>query len=111
MKIKIKLSIILLVIIVLSAIFAPLVSTYNPLEIQKGKQFLPPSMIHYFGTDEFGRDVFSRTLYAGRISLLAGLVAVIVSALVGVPLGLISGYYGKIIDNQVLNLFAFNIFN
>ena len=87
MNINLKLSIILLLLIVLISIFAPVFSNYNPLEIQKGKQFLPPSMIHYFGTDEFGRDVFSRTLYAGRISLLAGLVAVIVSI-----------YYGFVFD-------------
>ena len=65
-------------------------------------QFLPPSLTNYFGTDEFGRDVFSRTLYAGQISLLAGIVAVGFSALVGVPLGLISGYYGKIIDTLIM---------
>ena len=102
MNIKIKLSIILLILIVISALFAPLITPFNPLEIQKGKQFLPPSMIHIFGTDEFGRDVFSRTLYAGRISLLAGFVAVIISAMIGVPLGLISGYYGKIIDTLIM---------
>ena len=102
MNIKIKLSIILLILIVVSAIFAPLITPYHPLEIQKGKQFLPPSITHYFGTDEFGRDVFSRTLYAGRISLLAGFVAVILSAIIGVPLGLISGYYGKIIDTLIM---------
>ena len=102
MNLKIKLSIILLILIVISALFAPLITPFNPLEIQKGQQFLPPSMIHIFGTDEFGRDVFSRTLYAGRISLLAGFVAVIISAMIGVPLGLISGYYGKIIDTLIM---------
>ena len=102
MNIKIKLSIILLILIVVSALFAPLITPYHPLEIQKGKQFLPPSLTHYFGTDEFGRDVFSRTLYAGRISLLAGFVVVILSAIIGVPLGLISGYYGKIIDTLIM---------
>ena len=102
MNIKIKLSIILLLLIILSALIAPIIAPYDPLEIQKGKQFLPPSKIHYFGTDEFGRDVFSRTIYAGRISLIAGFVAVIISAFVGVPLGLVSGYYGKVIDTLIM---------
>ena len=102
MNIKIKLSIILLLLIILSALFAPLITPYDPLEIQKGKQFLPPSKIYYFGTDEFGRDVFSRTIYAGRISLIAGFVAVIISAIIGVPLGLVSGYYGKVIDTLIM---------
>ena len=102
MNIKIKLSIILLLLIILSALIAPLITPYDPLEIQKGKQFLTPSKIHYFGTDDFGRDVFRRTIYAGRISLIAGFVAVIISAFVGVPLGLVSGYYGKVIDTLIM---------
>ena len=102
MSIKIKLAIILITVIVGSALAAPLITSYSPTEIQKGKQFLAPSTIHYFGTDEFGRDVFSRTIYAGRISLLAGFVAVVISAAIGVPLGLISGYYGKLTDTLIM---------
>ncbi len=102
MSFKIKFSLFILSLIIITAIFASLISPFHPNEIQKGKQFLPPSITHFFGTDEFGRDVFSRTLYAGRISLLAGFVAVSISAFIGVPLGLISGYYGKFIDTCIM---------
>ena len=84
------------------ALLAPLLAPYDPLEMQKGGQFLPPSATHPFGTDEFGRDIFSRTLYAGRISLLAGAFAVLVAATVGVPLGLIAGYVGKLTDTVLM---------
>ncbi|MEZ4676828.1 MAG: ABC transporter permease [Caldilineaceae bacterium] len=70
--------------------------------MQKGEQFLPPSTTNLFGTDEFGRDIFSRTLYAGRISLLAGAFAVLVAASIGVPLGLVAGYIGRLTDTIIM---------
>lgn len=94
--------VIIVVLIALSAIFAPVLATFDPLEIHKGEQFQPPSTTYFFGSDEFGRDIYSRTLYAGRISLLAGTVAVLLSASIGVPLGLISGYAGKMTDTVIM---------
>jgi ABC-type dipeptide/oligopeptide/nickel transport system permease subunit len=94
--------IIIIAVIALSAIFAPLLSPYDPLAIHKGEQFQAPSATYLFGSDEFGRDIFSRTLYAGRISLIAGAFAVAVAALIGVPLGLISGYAGGLTDTMLM---------
>lgn len=96
--------VIIVALITLSAIFAPVLATYDPLAIHKGEQFQPPSATYFFGSDEFGRDIYSRTLYAGRISLLAGAVAVLLSASIGVPLGLISGYAGKLTDTIIMRV-------
>jgi peptide/nickel transport system permease protein len=93
---------IIILFMLIVALAAPLLAPYDPLAISKGNQFHPPSREHLFGTDEFGRDIFSRTLYAGRISLLAGAFAVIVAASIGVPLGLISGYIGKLADSVIM---------
>ena len=89
---------IIIVIMVLMSIAAPLISPYDPLEIHKGDQFQPPQQKYLFGTDEYGRDLLSRTIWAGRISLLAGAFAVTVSMGIGVPIGLIAGYFGKTTD-------------
>ena len=94
--------IVIVAVMILISVIAPLIVPYDPLEISKGNQFLPPSPEHLFGTDEFGRDIFSRTLFAGRISLLAGAFAVVVAATIGVPLGLISGYIGKLMDTVIM---------
>jgi peptide/nickel transport system permease protein len=93
---------ILVSLITVVTIFAPALAPYDPLAMHKGEQFLAPSAQYFFGTDEFGRDIFSRTLYAGRISLLAGFFAVAISAVVGVPFGLISGYAGKRTDTVIM---------
>jgi len=96
------------VIIVLGMIFislfAPLMSPYDPLAIHKGEQFKSPQAGFLFGTDEFGRDILSRTLYSGRISLLAGAFAVTCAMGVGVPLGLIAGYFGHRTDAVIMRL-------
>lgn len=92
----------IIVVITLLSLLAPMLAPYDPLAIQKGEQFLPPSTAHLFGTDEFGRDIFSRTLYAGRISLLAGVFAVAVATVIGVPLGLVAGYVGRLTDTIIM---------
>lgn len=92
----------IVLLMTLIAIFAPFLATYDPLEIHKGEQFQAPSATYFFGSDEFGRDIFSRTLYAGRISLLAGVFAVAVAAVVGVPLGLVGGYISGFADTVIM---------
>ena len=94
----------LLVVLVMLfvSVSAPLLSTHDPLVISKGNQFLPPSSAHFFGTDEFGRDIYTRTLHAGRISLLAGAFAALTAAALGVPLGLVSGYAGRWLDSVIM---------
>lgn len=94
----------LLVVLGLLTIFAPLLTTYNPVGMVPRSRLQPPSSEHWFGTDEFGRDVFTRVLYGGRISLQVGVIAVVISLLIGVPLGVLGGYYGRWIDNVVVRL-------
>lgn len=90
---------ILLLIIVLSAVFAPLVAPYDPLRLRLVDQLKPISWEHLLGTDTQGRDVFSRLVYGGRVSLQAGLIMIVTAVLVGVPTGLLAGYYSKWFDS------------
>ena len=87
---------------IIVAVFAPLIATHNPAETNLQTIFLPPSAERYFGTDEIGRDVFSRVVYGTRISLFVGFIAVGISLIIGVILGLASGYYGGIIDSIIM---------
>lgn len=76
------------------AICAPLLSSYNPIAVDIPQRLLPPSSLHFFGTDEMGRDIFTRVLFGCRISLLTGLSIVITAAFFGTLIGSISGYFG-----------------
>jgi ABC-type dipeptide/oligopeptide/nickel transport system permease subunit len=80
-----------LLLLVALSVLAPVIAPYDPAAIESAK-LLPPSADHLFGTDQLGRDVFSRVLWGGRLTLLTAAVAVLISAGVGVPLGLIAGY-------------------
>ena len=77
--------------------FAPLISPYDPRdELDVGAQ--GASALHWFGTDDLGRDVLARVIYGARASLLAGVISVAIALSIGVPLGLLSGYLGGFID-------------
>jgi len=89
---------------VLLAAFAPFVATHDPTYIDFDAVFLPPSVEHLFGTDDLGRDVFSRVVYGSRISLFVGFVAVGISLAIGVILGLIAGYFGGFADLIIMRL-------
>ena len=95
---------ILLVLFVLAAIFAPLLTTYQRDSIDLLNIESSPSLGHLLGTDELGRDVFTRLLYGGRVSLGVALSATILQLLIGVTLGCISGFYGKWIDNFIMRI-------
>ncbi len=84
------------------AIFAPLIAPYDPNALHLDAILLPPGEAHLLGTDQLGRDVFSRLLYGGRISLWVGFVAVGISVSIGLVLGLISGYFGGFIDEAIM---------
>lgn len=95
---------ILLLILVGVAIFADQIATY-PFDKQDLILTLdPPSQAHYFGTDEFGRDIFSRVVYASRISIIVGFLAVTIGVTVGGLLGAFSGYYGGWLDSIVMRV-------
>ncbi len=93
---------ILLTIIVLISVFAPLLTSHDPLESDMYNIEAPPSDEHILGTDDMGRDVYARLLYGGRISLLIGLLTMIFTVLIGAVLGAIAGYYGKWIDTLIM---------
>jgi peptide/nickel transport system permease protein len=93
-----------LVLICLAAALAPLIAPYDPVQIKLSAKLKPPSFEHLLGTDHFGRDVFSRLLYGGRTSLSVGLLVVAFAFVLGVPLGLASGYFGGRTDNLLMRL-------
>ncbi len=86
----------------LIAIFAPFVATHDPGYINVEEALLPPSGDHLFGTDSLGRDIFSRMVYATRVALSIGIIAVGIAAAIGVFLGSIAGYYGGKVDNIIM---------
>ncbi len=83
---------------ILLAVFAPMVAPYDPIGTSWALVRKPPSMAHWFGTDDLGRDVLSRVIYGGRASLLAGAISVGIALSIGVPVGMLSGYRGGFID-------------
>ncbi len=100
-----------IIILVLTAIFAPWIAPYDPFEVDYALSMAPPSWEHWAGTDIFGRDILSRIIYGARISLAVGLTSVIIGAVVGVALGLVSGFFGGFLDGFIMRtsdvLFAF----
>ncbi|MBD9652794.1 peptide/nickel transport system permease protein [Ensifer sp. KUDG1] len=87
---------IVLTVFVLLAAFAPLIAPYAPGKLSIVNRLQPPSLQWFFGTDEFGRDVFSRTIYAGRLSLFVGAAVVTLATVIGVVLGLLAGFFQKL---------------
>jgi peptide/nickel transport system permease protein len=91
-------ALVVLLVIVTLATFAPYLSLHDPIKQGWATVRKPPSALHWFGTDEVGRDLFSRIVYGARASLSAGVISVTIAILMGVPLGLLSGYRGGWID-------------
>ncbi len=91
-------------LMVLLAILAPLVSRWDPTGIALADQLQPPSSTHWLGTDLQGRDVWARLVYGARISLSVGFLSQGISLAIGLSLGLISGFYGKWVDEAVMRL-------
>jgi len=89
---------VVIAVFVLLAVFAPLISPYEPIATSWSLVRKPPSALHWFGTDELGRDILARVIYGARASLLAGAISVGIALSIGVPLGLLSGYRGGFID-------------
>lgn len=90
--------------ILLTCLLAPLIAVYDPVAPDLRSINQPPSLQHIFGTDKLGRDVFTRTLYGGRLSMLIGLGSALIAAVIGVLLGCYGGYKGGIFDKVVLRL-------
>lgn len=93
-----------LAVLVIVAIFAPLIAPYDINDVNISDRFSPPSGDYLFGTDELGRDIFSRVVIAARVSLRVGFIAVGIALAVGVPIGLVSGYYGGWVDSFLMRV-------
>ena len=96
-------------ILIIVAIFAPWIATYDVGTTDLSMRYLAPSAAHWFGTDSTGRDIFSRVVFGARISLQVGLIVVFVSALIGTIAGAIAGYYGGWVD-RIVSGYVFNVF-
>jgi peptide/nickel transport system permease protein len=92
------LGLVIIVLFVLVAVFAPLIASFDPAQQSWTSIRKPPSLEHWFGTDESGRDLFSRVVFGARASLMAGVVSVSIALALGVPIGLLAGYGGRWID-------------
>jgi len=95
---------VVIVLFLLIAIFAPLLAPYDPAATDGVNRLQSPSWDHPFGTDSLGRDVLSREIHGARVSLQVAVLAVVVAAGIGVPFGLISGYFGGIVDALVMRV-------
>jgi len=85
-----------------AAILAPWIAPYDPNAINVNELLRTPSAAHWLGTDALGRDVFTRILYGGRVSLWVGFVAVGISTAIGLALGLVAGYFGRLVDEVIM---------
>jgi peptide/nickel transport system permease protein len=92
----------IIVFYVLIATFAPLIAPYDPYKVDLANKLLTPSMEHWMGTDDKGRDILSRIIYGSRLSMGVGFAAVLFGAFFGIILGLIAGYYGKWTDTIIM---------
>lgn len=95
---------VLVLIITLACIFAPVITNYNPQENNYSAMLQAPNLEHIMGTDKLGRDVFSRILYGGRISIFIGVAASLSGALLGLVMGALAGYFGGWIDSLFTRL-------
>jgi peptide/nickel transport system permease protein len=94
----------IVVVLFVTALFAPVLAPYDPDAIDARHVLEPPSTLHLLGTDELGRDVFTRMMYGARVSLLVGFVSAGIACAVGALLGAVSGYFGRVVDMVIMRL-------
>ena len=95
---------VIILLFAVMAIFAPLIAPYNPYLVMLKDRLKAPTLMHLLGTDEIGRDMLTRVMYGGQISLAIGLVPSFLSLVIGSVLGLIAGYYGGKVDGFIMRL-------
>jgi len=93
---------VILLVLLFCSIFAGVIAPYDYAAQDLASRFQGPSLSHFFGTDNLGRDIFSRVIYGARISLIVGLSSVCLAAFLGIILGALSGYYGNVCDNIIM---------
>jgi len=94
----------IVLVFIIGGVFAPLLAPYDPYKNDLMNVLTPPSAEHWFGTDELGRDLFSRILFGARISLVEGLFSVALAMAIGVPIGIVSGYLGGRTDAVIMRV-------
>lgn len=97
-------SVAVIVIIIIASILAPIIGRYDPDALNLGQALLGSSGEHLFGTDQVGRDIFTRLMFGSRTTLLSALLVVLISIVIGIPLGVICGYYGGKLDNIIMRI-------
>mgnify|MGYP001617064275 CR=1 FL=1 len=102
MNLKLLSGAMIILILAVVAIFAPFFTKHNPLTISTEDAILAPSSAHLFGTDQLGRDLFSRMIYGARVSLLVGVVSIGIATLVGLLLGSLAGFFGGLLESLVM---------
>ena len=103
-SITLKIGSLMLLVIVLAGIFAPVVAPFDPYFQDYDRVLLPPNGTHLFGTDQLGRDLFSRVIYGIRIDLVVGFIITFVPMIYGVAIGALAGYYGGVLDGVLMRL-------
>ena len=93
-----------LALLLLAIVFAPLATPYDPIAKNTPERKQAPSTLHPFGTDRLGRDILSRVLYGGRVSLQVGFMSIALAVIVSTPLGLIAGFFGGFMDNGIMRV-------
>jgi len=95
---------VVLLLVILALIFAPILAPYSPIDPDTTNIAAHPSIHHLLGTDAIGRDILSRILYGGRLTVVIGLLAILIAAGAGMPLGMVAGYYGGRVDRFISRL-------
>jgi peptide/nickel transport system permease protein len=95
---------VIVALMIFLALFAPYLSVHDPSEMAVSNRLAPLSSTHPFGTDQFGRDIYSRVIYGSRISVLVGVIAVGLGLSLGVSLGATAGYFGRTVDNVIMRV-------
>lgn len=90
--------------LVLAAVFAPIIAPFDPYELNVQDRLQPPNAVHFFGTDDLGRDMFSRIVYGARTTIQTGVVVIVIAATLGTLIGLASGFYGGTVDLLIMRL-------
>lgn len=98
------LGLVVVILVALSAIFAPVITPYDPAQTNILKTEEPPSAEHWLGTDKVGRDIYTRLIYGGRVSIMVGLISMIISVSIGTVMGLLAGYFGGLVDTIIARL-------
>ncbi len=95
---------VLIGLLLIIAVIAPIVAPFNPLQTDLARRLEAPSRVHPFGTDQLGRDIFSRILYGARISLRIAILTAVIATVIGAPLGIVSGYFRRRVDDVLMRL-------